>query len=147
EGIRVGVPEEYFAAGLDAGVEVTVRAAIRGLEGLRCEIVPIKLPHTRSAVATYYILATAEASSNLARFDGVRFRLRVTREGDEKGGGKVDLAGLYGATRSAGFGREVKRRIMLGTYVLSAGYYEAYYLRAQRARTLIRRDFDEAFTH
>jgi aspartyl-tRNA(Asn)/glutamyl-tRNA(Gln) amidotransferase subunit A len=147
EGMRVGVPEEYFAAGVDPAVDITVRAAIRGLEGLGCEIVPVKLPHTRYAVATYYILATAEASSNLARFDGVRFGLRVTPDGDDaKGGHKSDLAALYGATRSAGFGREVQRRIMLGTYVLSAGYYEAFYLRAQRARTLLRRDFDEAFT-
>jgi aspartyl-tRNA(Asn)/glutamyl-tRNA(Gln) amidotransferase subunit A len=137
DGLRIGVPEEYFAAGVAPGADVTVRAAIRGLEGLGCEIVPVRLPHTRYAVATYYILATAEASSNLARFDGVRFGLRAEGEGN--------LASLYGATRSAGFGREVKRRIMLGTYVLSAGYYEAYYLRAQRVRTLVRRDFDEAF--
>jgi aspartyl-tRNA(Asn)/glutamyl-tRNA(Gln) amidotransferase subunit A len=137
DGLRIGVPEEYFARGLDPAVEVTVRAAIRGLEGLGCEVRPVRLPHTRYAVATYYILATAEASSNLARFDGVRFGLRVEKE--------RDLRALYGSTRSAGFGREVKRRIMLGTYVLSAGYYEAYYLRAQRVRTLIRRDFDAAF--
>jgi aspartyl-tRNA(Asn)/glutamyl-tRNA(Gln) amidotransferase subunit A len=137
EGLRIGVPEEYFAAGVDPLVDVTVRAAIRGLEGLGCRIVPVRMPHTRYAVATYYILATAEASSNLARFDGVRFGLRA--------GDPHDLASLYGATRSAGFGREVKRRIMLGTYVLSAGYYEAYYLRAQRVRTLVRRDFDQAF--
>ena len=148
DGLRVGIPEEYFAAGVDPAVDITVRAAIRGLEGLGCEIVPIKLPHTRYAVATYYILATAEASSNLARFDGVRFGLRVTPEPDElaRGAPRADLTALYGATRSAGFGREVKRRIMLGTYVLSAGYYEAYYLRAQRVRTLIRRDFEEAFS-
>jgi aspartyl-tRNA(Asn)/glutamyl-tRNA(Gln) amidotransferase subunit A len=137
EGLRIGVPSEYFAAGLDPAVEVTVRAAIRGLEGLGCEVRPVSLPHTRYAVATYYILATAEASSNLARFDGVRFGLRVEPE--------HDLARVYGATRSAGFGREVKRRIMLGTYVLSAGYYEAFYLRAQRVRTLVRRDFEDAF--
>jgi aspartyl-tRNA(Asn)/glutamyl-tRNA(Gln) amidotransferase subunit A len=135
--LRVGIPEEYFAAGMDPAIEITVRAAIRGLEGLGCEIVPVRLPHTRYAVATYYILATAEASSNLARFDGVRFGLRADP-------GR-DLAALYDATRTSGFGREVKRRIMLGTYVLSAGYYDAYYLRAQRARTLVRRDFDEAF--
>jgi aspartyl-tRNA(Asn)/glutamyl-tRNA(Gln) amidotransferase subunit A len=137
DGLRIGVPEEYFAAGLEPGVDVTVRAAIRGLEGLGCEIVPVKLPHTRYAVATYYILATAEASSNLARFDGVRFGLRIDPD--------HDLEALYRATRSAGFGREVKRRIMLGTYVLSAGYYDAYYLRAQKVRTLVRRDFDEVF--
>jgi aspartyl-tRNA(Asn)/glutamyl-tRNA(Gln) amidotransferase subunit A len=135
--LRVGVPEEYFASGMDPAIDITVRAAIRGLEGLGCEVVPVSLPHTRFAVAAYYILATAEASSNLARFDGVRFGLRVDPE--------HELAALYDATRSAGFGREVQRRIMLGTYVLSAGYYEAYYLRAQCVRTLIQRDFDEAF--
>jgi aspartyl-tRNA(Asn)/glutamyl-tRNA(Gln) amidotransferase subunit A len=150
DGLRVGVPAEYFAAGLDPAVEVSVRAAVRGLEGLGCEVVPVSLPHTRHAVATYYILATAEASSNLARFDGVRFGLRV--EADSLAGLNLDqlsaardLTALYGATRSAGFGREVKRRIMLGTYVLSAGYYEAYYLRAQKVRTLVRRDFEAAF--
>jgi aspartyl-tRNA(Asn)/glutamyl-tRNA(Gln) amidotransferase subunit A len=150
EGLRVGVPEEYFAEGLDKAVEMTVRAAIRGIEGLGCEVVPVSLPHTRYAVATYYVLATAEASSNLARFDGVRFGLRVEPDSmadlnlDLEHAAK-DLTALYGATRAAGFGREVKRRIMLGTYVLSAGYYEAYYLRAQKVRTLVRRDFDAAF--
>jgi aspartyl-tRNA(Asn)/glutamyl-tRNA(Gln) amidotransferase subunit A len=138
KGLRVGVPEEYFAEGIDKHVEERVRAAIEGLRGLGCAIRPVHLPHTRYAVAAYYIVATAEASSNLARFDGVRFGLRV---GGEKGG----LTDLYGATRAAGFGREVKRRILLGTYVLSAGYYDAYYLRAQKVRTLIRRDFDDAF--
>ena len=136
-GLRVGIPEEYFAAGTDPLVEASVRAAIRGLEGQGCSVRPVSLPHTSAAVATYYVLATAECSSNLARFDGVRFGLRVDP--------KKDLKALYEATRGAGFGREVKRRIMLGTYVLSAGYYDAYYLRAQRVRTLIRRDFDEAF--
>ncbi|WP_437642156.1 Asp-tRNA(Asn)/Glu-tRNA(Gln) amidotransferase subunit GatA [Sorangium sp. So ce854] len=140
-GLRIGVPEEYFAKGIDRQVEAKVREAIEGLRGLGCEIRPVHLPHTRYAVAAYYIVATAEASSNLARFDGVRFGLRV--EGER--GGKSDLQGLYGATRGEGFGREVKRRILLGTYVLSAGYYDAYYLRAQKVRTLIRRDFDEAF--
>jgi aspartyl-tRNA(Asn)/glutamyl-tRNA(Gln) amidotransferase subunit A len=136
-GLRIGIPEEYFAAGIDPAVEASVRAAVRGLEGQGCTVRPVRLPHTSAAVATYYVLATAECSSNLARFDGVRFGLRVDP--------KKDLRALYEATRGAGFGREVKRRIMLGTYVLSAGYYEAYYLRAQRVRTLIRRDFDEAF--
>ncbi len=136
-GLRVGIPEEYFAAGTDPAVEASVRAAIRGLESQGCSVRPVSLPHTHAAVATYYVLATAECSSNLARFDGVRFGLRVDP--------KKDLRALYEATRGAGFGREVKRRIMLGTYALSAGYYEAYYLRAQRVRTLIRRDFDEAF--
>jgi aspartyl-tRNA(Asn)/glutamyl-tRNA(Gln) amidotransferase subunit A len=138
-GLRIGVPAEYFAQGLDPAIEQSVRAAIRGLEGLGCSVHPVSLPHTRYAVATYYILATAECSSNLARFDGVRYGLRVER--------KNDLSALYDDTRGQGFGREVKRRIMLGTYVLSAGYYEAYYLRAQRVRTLIRRDFDLAFRH
>jgi aspartyl-tRNA(Asn)/glutamyl-tRNA(Gln) amidotransferase subunit A len=136
-GLRIGVPEEYFAKGLDPAVDKSVRDALKGLEGLGCHLEPVSLPHTRYAVATYYIIATAECSSNLARFDGVRFGLRVEP--------RHDLNALYDATRGAGFGREVKRRILLGTYVLSAGYYEAYYLRAQRIRTLIRRDFDEAF--
>lgn len=135
--LRVGVPEEYFGEGIDPKVAAVVREAIRGLERLGCAVQPVQLAHTRYAVATYYIIATAEASSNLARFDGVRFGLRVEPKGD--------LSALYDATRGAGFGREVKRRILLGTYVLSAGYYDAYYLRAQRARTLIRRDFDMAF--
>jgi aspartyl-tRNA(Asn)/glutamyl-tRNA(Gln) amidotransferase subunit A len=137
-GLRVGVPEEYFGQGLSPAVEAAVREAIRGLERLGCTIRPVQLPHTRYAVATYYIIATAEASSNLARLDGVRFGLRV----EPRGG---DLAALYDATRGAGFGREVKRRILLGTYVLSAGYYDAYYLRAQQVRTLVRRDFDTVF--
>jgi aspartyl-tRNA(Asn)/glutamyl-tRNA(Gln) amidotransferase subunit A len=153
DGLKVGVPEEYFAQGLDPAVEITVRAAIRGLEGLGCEIVPLRMPHTRYAVATYYILATAEASSNLARFDGVRFGLRVEPAASPetaRGAGSEHrpaqgLGALYSATRTTGFGREVKRRILLGTYVLSAGYYEAYYLRAQKVRTLVRRDFDAAF--
>ena len=137
-GIRIGVPEEYFAEGLDPEVATSVRAAIDELERAGCIIRPIKLPHTRYAVATYYVLATAEASSNLARFDGVRFGLRVEPP-------RGDLTAMYGKTRGAGFGAEVKRRIMLGTYVLSAGYYDAYYLKAQRVRTLIRRDFEQAF--
>ncbi len=134
-GLRVGIPDEYFARGLDAEVEESVRAAIRELEAEGCVLRPVKLPHTLFAVATYYVLATAEASSNLARFDGVRYGLRV----DE---GK-DLRAMYGATRDAGFGPEVKRRILLGTFVLSAGYYDAYYRKAQQVRTLLRRDFDE----
>jgi aspartyl-tRNA(Asn)/glutamyl-tRNA(Gln) amidotransferase subunit A len=137
-GIRIGVPQEYFAQGLAPDVDRSVRAAIDGLAAAGCTVVPITLPHTPYAVATYYIIATAEASSNLARFDGVRFGLRIEREGG-------DLLGMYGETRDAGFGSEVKRRIMLGTYVLSAGYYDAYYLKAQKVRTLIRRDFEEAF--
>jgi len=137
KGLRIGVPEEYFAKGLDPEVEASVRAALRGIEGLGCELRPVRLPHTRYAVATYYIIATAEASSNLARYDGVRYGLRAKDA--------PDLGALYARTRAQGFGREVKRRIMLGTYVLCAGYYDAYYLRAQRVRTLIRRDFEEAF--
>jgi aspartyl-tRNA(Asn)/glutamyl-tRNA(Gln) amidotransferase subunit A len=137
-GLRIGVPEEYFAAGLDAEVGESVRAAIRELEADGCTVQPVKLPHTHFAVATYYVIATAEASSNLARFDGVRYGLRAS-------GGGHDLRTMYGATRDAGFGAEVKRRILLGTFVLSSGYYDAYYLKAQKVRTLIRRDFDEAF--
>jgi aspartyl-tRNA(Asn)/glutamyl-tRNA(Gln) amidotransferase subunit A len=136
-GIRIGVPEEYFAEGLDPDVAASVRAAIDALRADGCTVQPIRLPSTAYAVATYYVIATAEASSNLARFDGVRFGLRVERP-------RADLAAMYGATRGAGFGPEVKRRIMLGTYVLSAGYYDAYYLKAQKARTVIRRDFERA---
>ncbi len=136
-GIRIGVPEQYFGDGLDAEVNASVREAIALLEKEGCTIVPIELRHTRLAVATYYVVATAEASSNLARLDGVRFGLR--KEG-------ADLRELYGKTRDAGFGREVKRRILLGTFVLSAGYYDAYYAKAQKVRALIARDFDEAFT-
>ena len=137
-GLRIGVPEEYFAEGLDPEIRTAVLAAIEALGKAGCSIRPVKLPHTRYGVATYYVVATAEASSNLARFDGVRFGLRIEPE-------HGDLLAMYGATRDAGFGAEVKRRILLGTYVLSAGYYDAYYRRAQRARTLIRRDFDAAF--
>jgi aspartyl-tRNA(Asn)/glutamyl-tRNA(Gln) amidotransferase subunit A len=137
-GLRIGVPDEYFAEGLDPEIAANVRAAIEGLEREGCVIKPIKLPHTQYAVATYYVLATAEASANLARFDGVRFGLRVEPP-------RSDLATMYSKTRGSGFGAEVKRRIMLGTYVLSAGYYDAYYLKAQRVRTLIRRDFERAF--
>jgi len=143
-GKRLGVPEEYFAEGLDAHVEASVRAAIRALEDAGCTVHPISLPHTRYAVATYYVIATAEASSNLARFDGVRFGLRV--EGASRDTKQASaLRAMYGATRDAGFGPEVKRRILLGTFVLSAGYYDAYYVKAQRVRTLVRRDFEKAF--
>ena len=136
-GLRIGVPEEYFGEGLDADVAARVRAALAHLQSEGCVLRPVKLPHTRYAVATYYVVANAEASSNLARFDGVRYGLRVDP--------KHELRAMYGATRDAGFGLEVKRRILLGTFVLSAGYYDAYYLKAQRVRTLIRRDFDRAF--
>jgi aspartyl-tRNA(Asn)/glutamyl-tRNA(Gln) amidotransferase subunit A len=137
-GIRLGVPEEYFGDGLNPEVQARVWEAITALEAVGCKIRTVKLPHTTYGVATYYIVATAEASSNLARFDGVRFGLRVEGSG-------ADLQELYGATRDAGFGREVKRRILLGTYVLSAGYYDAYYKKAQQVRTLIRQDFERAF--
>jgi aspartyl-tRNA(Asn)/glutamyl-tRNA(Gln) amidotransferase subunit A len=137
KGLRIGVPAEYFAEGIAPEVEASVRGALDTLAKLGCELKPIQLAATRHAVATYYIVATAECSSNLARFDGVRFGLRAP--------GARDLGSLYSATRGAGFGAEVKRRIILGTYVLSAGYYDAYYLRAQRVRTLFRRDFDAAF--
>jgi aspartyl-tRNA(Asn)/glutamyl-tRNA(Gln) amidotransferase subunit A len=137
-GVRLGVPEEYFGEGLEAEVRESVARAIGALERAGCSVRPVRLPHTRYGVATYYIIATAEASSNLARFDGVRYGLRIEPPGGE-------LATMYGATRDAGFGPEVKRRILLGTYVLSAGYYDAYYRKAQKVRTLIRRDFEAVF--
>ncbi len=136
KGLKLGLPKEYMIGGLDPEVNQAVRAAVKQLEQLGAEIVEISLPHTDYAVATYYIVATAEASANLARFDGIRYGLRV--EG-------ADPISLYGNTRGAGFGPEVKRRIILGTYVLSSGYYDAYYLRAQKVRTLIRQDFLKAF--
>jgi aspartyl-tRNA(Asn)/glutamyl-tRNA(Gln) amidotransferase subunit A len=117
-------------------VEASVRAAVRELERLGATVEPVSLHHTEYAIATYYLIATAEASSNLARYDGIRFGLRVPTG---------TLGEMYEATRAAGFGAEVKRRIMLGTYALSAGYYDAYYLKAQQVRTLIRRDFEQAF--
>jgi aspartyl-tRNA(Asn)/glutamyl-tRNA(Gln) amidotransferase subunit A len=147
-GLSVGVPEEYFAKGLDPEVESSVRAAIRRLEADGVAVKPVSLPHTSHAVATYYVVATAEASSNLARLDGVRFGLRVEppRSASSSGGVADALQAMYGATRDAGFGDEVKRRILLGTFVLSAGYYDAYYRKAEAVRALIRRDFDRAFT-
>ncbi len=137
KGMKLGLPKEYFIGGLDPRVETAVRDAIKELEKLGAEIVEISLPHTEFAVATYYIIATAEASANLARFDGVRYGHRTAEPGN--------LAEVYGRTREEGFGPEVKRRIILGTYVLSSGYYDAYYLRAQKVRTLIRQDFVNAF--
>ena len=136
QGLRIGVPEDYFGQGLDPEVKEKVQAAIASLERLGCQRVPLQMPHTDYAIATYYILATAEASSNLARYDGVRYGLRVRGS---------TLTEMYRKTRERGFAPEVKRRIMLGTYVLSAGYYDAYYLRAQRVRSLIARDFTDAF--
>ena len=135
-GLKVGLPKEYFESGLSSGVEKAINQAIEQVKALGGEIVEVSLPHTKYAIAVYYILATAEASANLARFDGIRYGDRVTGN---------DLIDTYFKTRGAGFGNEVKRRILLGTYVLSSGYYDAYYLRAQKARTLIRRDFEEAF--
>ncbi len=145
-GLRVGVPEEYFARGLDPEVEASVRAAIRRLEQDGAVVRPVSLPHTCHAVAAYYVVATAEASSNLARLDGVRYGLRVEKGAARGTFGVADtLKAMYGATRDAGFGDEVKRRILLGTFVLSAGYYDAYYRKATAVRALIRRDFDRAF--
>ena len=135
-GLKIGLPKEYFISGIDPEVSAAVQNAIDELKKLGAIPVEISLPHTDYAVAVYYIIATAEASSNLARFDGIRYGLRMD--------GK-DPADLYRKTRGAGFGAEVKRRIILGTYVLSSGYYDAYYLRAQKVRTLIRRDFLKAF--
>jgi aspartyl-tRNA(Asn)/glutamyl-tRNA(Gln) amidotransferase subunit A len=135
-GLRVGVPREWFQGGVDPGVERSVRAALATYEKLGAKLVEISLPHTRYGIAAYYLIAPAEASSNLARYDGVRFGLRAEARG---------LKDLYAETREQGFGAEPKRRIMLGTYALSSGYYDAYYLRAQKVRTLIRRDFDAAF--
>jgi aspartyl-tRNA(Asn)/glutamyl-tRNA(Gln) amidotransferase subunit A len=134
--LRIGVPEDYFGQGLDSEVRQKVEASIATLERLGCRRVPLKMPHTDYAIAAYYIIATAEASSNLARYDGVRYGLRVPGP---------TLTEMYRQTRDRGFGSEVKRRIMLGTYALSAGYYDAYYLRAQKVRTLIARDFSDAF--
>jgi aspartyl-tRNA(Asn)/glutamyl-tRNA(Gln) amidotransferase subunit A len=136
QGMRIGVPEEYFAEGIDRQVKEKVLAGIALLEKLGCRRVSLKMPHTEYAIATYYIVATAEASSNLARYDGVRYGLRVPG---------ATLIEMYRKTRERGFGAEVKRRLMLGTYVLSSGYYDAYYLRAQKVRALIARDFSEAF--
>ncbi len=135
--IRIGVPKEYFGAGIDPEVKAKIEAGIRLFESLGCRIEEISLPHTEYAVATYYLIATAEASSNLARFDGVRYGLREGANGS--------LTDMYRETRAAGFGKEVKRRILLGTYALSAGYYDAYYLKALKVRTLMLRDFHSAF--
>lgn len=135
--LRIGIPEEYFIEGMDKEVEKSIRDAIKVIEGLGAKTIKISLPHTGYAIATYYILATSEASSNLARYDGVKYGFRIEKSDD--------LLDMYMKTRSNGFGSEVKRRIMLGTYALSSGYYEAYYRKAQQVRTLIKRDFDEAF--
>jgi aspartyl-tRNA(Asn)/glutamyl-tRNA(Gln) amidotransferase subunit A len=137
KGLRIGIPKEYFGEGMDEGVRNKMEAGIGLFKKLGCELLDIHMPHTDYAIATYYIIATAEASSNLARYDGVRYGLRV--DGDS-------LLSMYRKTRGAGFGAEVKRRIVLGTYVLSAGYYDAYYLKGQKVRALIAQDFRDAFT-
>ncbi len=137
KGLKVGLPKEYFIEGLDPDVKQAVEKAVDTLRQLGAEPVEVSLPHTDYAVACYYLIATAEASSNLARYDGVRYGQRVDRE--------QGLIDMYMQSRAAGFGPEVKRRIMLGTYALSSGYYDAYYLKAQKVRTLIRQDFLDAF--
>ena len=136
QGLRIGVPEEYFADGLDPEIEQLTRAALDTLGGLGADLVPLSMPHTRYAIPTYYLVATAEASSNLARYDGVRYGRRA--------GGDGDLQEMYLATRSEGFGPEVQRRILLGCYCLRQGYVDEWYLKATKVRTLIRRDFDLA---
>ena len=137
KGIRIGIPDEYFVEGMDPDVERSVKKAIERFEEWGAEVRRVSLPHTEYAVAIYYIIATAEASSNLARYDGVKYGFRSK--------GYRDLMEMYTQTRAKGFGQEVKRRIILGTYVLSAGYYEAYYRKASQVRTLMRKDFEEAF--
>jgi aspartyl-tRNA(Asn)/glutamyl-tRNA(Gln) amidotransferase subunit A len=136
-GVTIGLPKEYFGEGVAAAVEDKVRDAVEACRSAGAEVIDVSLPHTEYSVATYYIIATAEASANLARFDGVRYGFRAKTDGDP-----IDM---YRRTRAAGFGAEVKRRIILGTYVLSSGYYDAYYLTAQKVRTLIRQDFENAF--
>lgn len=136
KGLRIGIPKEYFIEGIDADVNAAIQAAIRQYQALGAVPVAVSLPHSGYAIAAYYVLATSEASSNLARYDGVKYGFRAE--------GK-DLLDMYMQTRARGFGAEVKRRIMLGTYTLSSGYYDAYYRKAQQVRTLLKRDFDEAF--
>jgi aspartyl-tRNA(Asn)/glutamyl-tRNA(Gln) amidotransferase subunit A len=137
KGITLGVPKEYFIEGMEPEVEAAVRGALKNYEAMGAKTIPISLPHTGYAIGAYYLIATAEASANLARYDGIRYGLRVEAPNHIE---------LYNRSRARGFGPEVKRRIMLGTFALSAGYYDAYYLKAQKVRTLIRRDFEEAFT-
>ncbi|WP_407312342.1 Asp-tRNA(Asn)/Glu-tRNA(Gln) amidotransferase subunit GatA [Desulfosporosinus sp. SB140] len=136
KGLKVGIPKEYFGEGIDPDVAKGIQASIETLSALGAEIRECSLPHTEYAIPAYYLIATAEASSNLARYDGVRYGYRAEAE---------DVLGMFRKTRAAGFGQEVKRRIMLGTYALSSGYYDAYYLKAQKVRTLIKQDFDKAF--
>jgi len=137
KGVRIGVPKEYFIGGIDPEVKSKIESGIHLYEGLGCDIQEISLPHTEYAIAAYYVIATAEASSNLARYDGVRYGIRKA--------GNSALQEMYRETRHSGFGKEVQRRILLGTYALSAGYYDAYYLKALKVRTLILRDFQQAF--
>ena len=137
KGLKIGIPKEYFGKGLDADVEKAVQEAIKKLESMGMQTVEVSLPHTEYAVATYYILACAEASANLSRYDGVKYGFR-SKQAD-------NLMDMYTNTREEGFGEEVKRRILLGTFVLSSGYYDAYYLKGQKARTLIKQDFEEAY--
>jgi aspartyl-tRNA(Asn)/glutamyl-tRNA(Gln) amidotransferase subunit A len=137
-GLRIGVPAEYFGEGLDPEIRAAIERALDGLREAGCEVKTIALPHTKYAIPTYYVIATAEASANLSRFDGVRFGFRA-------GAGTQTLSAMYRETRDQGFGAEVKRRILLGTYALSAGYYDAYYRKAQQVRTLLTRDFLAAF--
>jgi aspartyl-tRNA(Asn)/glutamyl-tRNA(Gln) amidotransferase subunit A len=136
-GLQIGIPQEYFATGLNADVHKALKDALRIYEKLGAKVIDISLPHTDYAVAVYYIVANAEASSNLARYDGVRYGYRASNSNG--------IIGMYSRTRSEGFGNEVKRRIMLGNYALSSGYYDAYYLKASKVRTLIKNDFDSAF--
>jgi aspartyl-tRNA(Asn)/glutamyl-tRNA(Gln) amidotransferase subunit A len=143
--VRIGVPKEYFAKGLDPRIERCVRDAMARLERDGAELVDVSLPLTEHAVAIYYLVATAEASSNLSRYDGVRYGLRVTAKEGEPLSGPSALVEMYKRTRAAGFGPEVRRRVMLGTYVLRSGYYDAYYRRASQVRTLVARDFAAAF--
>jgi aspartyl-tRNA(Asn)/glutamyl-tRNA(Gln) amidotransferase subunit A len=138
KGLRIGIPKEYFGEGLDPEIRAAIESRIDALRAAGCEIVNVSLPHTEYAIPVYYIVATAEASANLARFDGVRYTSRSTQV--------KTLADMYRRSRDEGFGAEVKRRILLGTYVLSAGYYDAYYRKAQQVRTLLTRDFQNAFT-
>jgi aspartyl-tRNA(Asn)/glutamyl-tRNA(Gln) amidotransferase subunit A len=140
KGLRIGVPAEYFGEGLDAEIRAAIERALDGLRAAGCVVKTIALPHTRYAIPTYYVIATAEASANLSRFDGVRFGLRAAENA-----GSQTLSAMYRETRDQGFGAEVKRRILLGTYALSAGYYDAYYRKAQQVRTLLTRDFLAAF--
>jgi aspartyl-tRNA(Asn)/glutamyl-tRNA(Gln) amidotransferase subunit A len=137
EGLRIGVPKEYFAEGLDAEVRTNIEAGIAALEAAGCSVKPVSLPHTRYAIPTYYLVATAEASANLARFDGVRYGPRSKNS--------ETLSDMYRHSRDEGFGAEVKRRILLGTYALSAGYYDAYYLKAQQVRRILAEEFLRAF--